>query len=121
MRLNDRSKFTPEEIIQYGFADCYQPVPDFMAPSMLQIDRVISFIQRSIAQHKPVDVSCYEGRGRTGTVLACYLVSKGATPEDAIRETRAKRRGSIETKEQEDAIVQYSQKVKKERMGPPRV
>jgi atypical dual specificity phosphatase len=49
-------------------------------------------------------VHCAEGKGRTGTVLAAYLVYKGLSTDDAIKKVREKRPGSIENMDQENAI-----------------
>ena len=53
-------------------------------------------------------VHCDAGIGRTGTMLACYLVSKGYNAEKAIEEVRIKRPGSIETVKQEEVIVKFA-------------
>lgn len=47
-------------------------------------------------------------RCRTGTILACYLVSQGYKAGAAFDEVRAKRPGSVETKSQEDSIKAYA-------------
>ncbi|NXC50647.1 DUS23 phosphatase, partial [Penelope pileata] len=48
------------------------------------------------------------GHGRTGTLLACYLVrTRQLSGADAIREIRRLRPGSIETREQEQAVVEF--------------
>ena len=55
-----------------------------------------------------VGVHCAMGCGRTGTILACYLVAReGYSADDAIIETRKRRRGSIETRRQEQAVRDY--------------
>ena len=55
-----------------------------------------------------VGVHCAMGCGRTGTILACYLVaSEGYSADDAIIEARKRRKGSIETRRQEQAVRDY--------------
>ena len=88
--------------------DFYEPVPDFTAPEPEQIARMLTFIDAQVAAGRPVAVTCYAGIGRTGTVLACHLVSRGAEPADAIAEVRRRRPGSIQTPEQEAAVYRYA-------------
>lgn len=58
-----------------------------------------------------VAVHCMHGHGRTGTMLACYLVKKRKISGiEAINQIRAMRHGSIETHEQEKAVVQFYQR-----------
>ncbi|NWV54479.1 DUS23 phosphatase, partial [Daphoenositta chrysoptera] len=46
--------------------------------------------------------------GRTGTLLACYLCRARRLPAgDAIREIRRLRPGSVETPEQEQAVIRF--------------
>ena len=91
--------------------DMYVPVRDFTPPDQDQIDRMIDFINEQAVQNdRPVVVSCYAGIGRTGTVLACYLVSRGAEASDAIDEVRRLRPRSIQTPEQEAAVYQYARR-----------
>ena len=94
-------------------ADLYEPVPDFTAPQIDQIDRMCQFIDQQIESwDHPVVVTCKAGLGRTGTVLACYLVYVGYTAENAIDFVRSQRPGSIESREQEEAVNRYYDHVK---------
>jgi atypical dual specificity phosphatase len=88
--------------------DLYEPVEDFTAPDMEQIQRMIDFIDQQTAEERPVVVSCYAGIGRTGTVLACYLVHRGTEPAAAISRVRELRPPSIQTADQEAAIHAYA-------------
>ena len=90
--------------------DLYVPVRDFTPPDQEQIDAMVEFIDQRLEEERPVVVSCYAGIGRTGTVLGCYLVKRGATPADAIEEVRRLRPGSIQTPEQEAAVYEYAQR-----------
>ena len=52
-------------------------------------------------------IHCGAGLGRTGTLLACYFVSKGMTAKNAVARVRRLRPGSIETAEQERAVEEF--------------
>lgn len=73
------------DVARNGIRDCYEPVRDWTAPLQEQTDRVMVFLRDVLIAKEPVAVSCGAGCGRTGTILACYIVSCGALPEDAIR------------------------------------
>ena len=91
--------------------DLFVPVRDFTPPDQDQIQHMIDFIdEQAVRNERPVVVSCYAGIGRTGTVLACYLVTRGMEPSDAIAEVRRLRPGSIQTPEQEAAVFEYARR-----------
>lgn len=90
--------------------DMYEPVPDFTPPRLEQIQRMVAFIDQQVkVDARPVVVTCYAGIGRTGTVLACYLVHRGLTAEDAVGRVRQLRRGSVQTRHQEEAVHRYAE------------
>jgi len=101
------ARVTPEQVMQVGLDDLHLPVDDFHAPAIEQIELALNFIRDSVAEGKAVGVSCGAGYGRTGTILACYLVSEGWAADEAINQVRSKRPGSIEIGEQEKAIRKF--------------
>lgn len=92
------------ELSLHGLCGLHLPVCDFSPPTLEQIDTFVRFVN----EHQPAVVHCAAGMGRTGTMLACYLVSCGRTPELAIREVRKKRPGSVETHAQEKTIYDFA-------------
>ena len=97
-------------IEEFGFSVKHIPVRDFEAPTLEQIEVFIAFAVKARAEGKKLVVHCDAGIGRTGTVLACYLVSKGYNAAKAIEEVRVKRPGSVETIEQEELVMQYEER-----------
>ncbi|XP_039642987.1 dual specificity protein phosphatase 23b isoform X1 [Perca fluviatilis] len=88
-------------------------IADFTPPSPSQIDRFLSIVEEANSKGEGVGVHCMHGHGRTGTMLACYLVkTRKISGVDAINEIRNLRKGSIETHEQEKAVVQFYQRTK---------
>lgn len=81
------------------------PIEDFGVPTFELVQQILDYID---ARTEPVYVHCFMGLGRAGTIAACYLVRGGMEPQEAIDEVRKKRPGSLQTKEQEEFIYNYS-------------
>ena len=101
----------PDEALRrFGLSTLHLPVPDLTAPTSDQFSRALEFIDQAQASGIGALVHCLVGQGRTGTILAAYLVRAGFSPADAIQRIRALRPGSIESSEQERAIVAFARR-----------
>ncbi|XP_067677077.1 uncharacterized protein [Haliotis asinina] len=86
---------------------------DFSSPNQHQVAKFLSVMDHAAQQHKAVALHCRGGRGRTGTLIACYLVNEeGVSATAALRRTRQLRPGSVETKEQEQAIYDFEKTIR---------
>ena len=82
---------------------------DMGVPTFDDLKESVDFIHKRIEDNEPVMVHCLAGLGRTGTILACYLIKyEKMSAEDAIQHVREKRHGSIQSFVQEELIFQYA-------------
>ncbi len=104
----------PADIVtKLGFTYIHEHVSN--APTIEQLNRILKFIENQKMKSNPVLVHCGEGIGRTGTVLAAYLVYRGSRADDAIRKVREKQPGSIQTMEQENVIHQLERVISRDK------
>nr|GFC65204.1 putative dual specificity protein phosphatase DSP8 [Tanacetum cinerariifolium] len=70
----------------YGIDNLVIPTRDYLfAPSFVDIDRAVNFIHRNATRGKTTYVHCKAGRGRSTTIVLCYLVEyKNMTPVSAL-------------------------------------
>jgi atypical dual specificity phosphatase len=93
-----------------GLLVMHVPIVDMEAPTQDQLDRCVAAIKRARVQGMGVAVHCTAGLGRTGSILAAYLVAQGFTPAAAIARIRDLRPGSIETHDQEAAVAEFARR-----------
>jgi atypical dual specificity phosphatase len=96
-----------QDYLREGFELHHFPVEDFTAPTIDQVTEACGIIEETLARGENVLVHCNAGIGRTGALLACFLVHRGMKPTDAVSEIRDKRPMSLETREQGDIVRRY--------------
>jgi len=108
--INFTEEPLPEEMLRkVGILTEHIPVVDFTAPTLKQVEQALAMIHFYLDRNMPIAVHCIAGLGRTGTILACYLVGEGISADEAITAIRRWRPGSIETLDQEAVIHEYEQ------------
>ena len=95
-------------------------IEDYGAPSLEELDNVVNHISRQIDNGKPVMVHCSGGKGRTGTILAAYLIKKRIVLNayQSIGRLRKIRGESIQSKDQESILFDYEKYLRSERPPP---
>lgn len=71
------------------------PIRDFGLPEIETMRAILDAIDEWLAARRPVYVHCHAGIGRTGTVVACWLVRHGRAPDEALAELKRLRRFTL--------------------------
>jgi protein-tyrosine phosphatase len=104
--LDERWNTDPEVIWPYRMIDW----PDFGLPiDESELFGVISELHKRARAGELIEIACYGGIGRTGTVLSCLAIAAGVRPDDAVdwvREHYDSR--AVETDEQVQLIERYA-------------
>ena len=87
---------------------------DMGVPEFNDLVHAVDFIHRRITNKEPVMVHCLAGLGRTGTVLASYLIKyQNMSADEAMKKVREQRPGSIQSYPQEEIIFQFAKSLQR--------
>ena len=95
-----------------GFAFLCIPVPDGGAPTLEQATEFVRFVNEQRKAQRPVAVHCEAGLGRTGTMLALYLIAQGDDAGTAILRIREVEKVAVETSRQIQFLEQFAQRIR---------
>eukprot|EP00090_Calanus_glacialis_P038239 TRINITY_DN66824_c0_g1_i1.p1 TRINITY_DN66824_c0_g1~~TRINITY_DN66824_c0_g1_i1.p1 ORF type:complete len:207 (-),score=63.06 TRINITY_DN66824_c0_g1_i1:486-1043(-) len=88
-----------------GLRSTVIPIKEFRGPRVDELIKFNELVSKELGDRGQVAVHCRMGRGRTGTVLAAYMMAQdGLSALEAIRRVRGARPGSVETRDQEAAL-----------------
>lgn len=69
-----------------GIEQLRLPILDYAEPSADEVERALAFMRGHVEAERAVLVHCKAGRGRSATLILCWLVAaRGMAPEEAQR------------------------------------
>jgi atypical dual specificity phosphatase len=99
----------PAEALQrHELVTLHLPIDDQTAPTQAELIAALDFIDQQQVAGRAVLVHCRIGEGRTGSILAAYLIRQGASAEQALASLRAIRPGAISAPTQQDALATFA-------------
>ena len=108
-KLCDKKNFV-RSIYAKNLKWMHMPIEDLKAPDRpfnekWETTKVL--LKNDLMEGKNIAIHCMGGKGRSGTIAAILLIEFGHDNIEAIKIVREKRKGAIETKEQEEFILAY--------------
>lgn len=96
----------------HGIDHLVVPTTDYLfAPSLVDICLAVDFIHRNASHGRTTYVHCKAGRGRSTTIVLCYLIEyKNMTPVAALEYVRSRRPRVLLAPSQWQAVQEYSKR-----------
>lgn len=97
------------ENARYDISTHWCPIPDMDAPTPRQAEILCQHIRARIDQGDAVAVHCRAGMGRTGTILAAYLIWQGQDAFSALETVRNVEPRWVQSQKQIDFLETYEE------------
>ncbi len=100
--------FPQDALARHGLKNVHLPIADRKAPTPAEMDMLVARMRELMDNGKVLAVHCLAGLGRTGTILAAYLVKeKGMSAQSALNQIRRFNRQFVQSDDQEDFLTEY--------------
>jgi len=108
----------PQVMEAFSVRSIWEAIPDMGAPGLEQAEKICRDINRAIEQGEVVAVHCRAGLGRTGTVLASYLIWEGAGALDALESVRGVEPRWVQSEEQVAFLQNFAEHLSQHKTQP---
>lgn len=99
--------FPQDALARHGLKNFHLPVYDHEPPTVAQIQMLLARMSAAMRRGEVLAVHCLAGLGRTGTVLAAWMVREGLTAEEALRRVRLIDAQYVQSEAQEALLYEY--------------
>jgi atypical dual specificity phosphatase len=89
-----------------GLTQLHLPTIDFTAPSYDAVTRGVAFIREHAARNEKVYVHCKAGRGRSATLVLCWLMEREKIDAEEAQRRLVARRRQVVSRLWKRAVVQ---------------
>lgn len=97
-----------EALLRARLSNLHMPIFDREAPSIGQTHMLLVRMQRMIDAGETLAVHCKAGLGRTGTILAAWMIREGGlSAKNSMERLRRIERGYIQSESQENFLLEY--------------
>lgn len=96
-----------DALARHGLRNVHLPIRDRESPTLAQTTMLLMRMDALLRRGEVLAAHCLAGLGRTGTVLAAWLVREGLTAPEALRRVRRIEPQFVQTLEQESFLQRY--------------
>ena len=119
--LEETQTIDPEVLRSFDVSSLHLPIPDQGVPALHAAMGLCREVDELLARGRTVAFHCRAGLGRTGTMLACQLVRRGAGAAVAVERMRQLNHRCIQTDGQARFVRQFEEALfSGDGIGPPR-